>query len=412
VQADRSEASGVRFAVERALGQERLRTSRLFALFRLAGVSAYFVLSLVMGFVLGRPDWRTDWRLFATYWILAALLWAGGRRSDVVARLGGLAIPFLDMPAVFALQLIAIRITDPGYAVGSNTGLFVLLIMGAMAALDARDVALAAVVAVVLQTVLAAKARAPIGSIVFMDLMMVLAAGCTYLTRRITVLVNGATAEQLRHERLRRYFSPEVASMLANTPADDSVAESREVTLLFADLRRFTALAERLAGTDVVALLNAYLERMVRTIFTFGGTLDKFLGDGLMVYFGAPITQADNAERAVRCARAMQEELARWNRERTARGEVELEMGIGIHTGTVVLGSIGSRQRREYTALGDAVNVASRLQELSKTIEAPILISGVTRRALDDRIPLTACGPVHLRGRTEPLDVYRVAATS
>jgi adenylate cyclase len=226
------------------------------------------------------------------------------------------------------------------------------------------------------------------------------------------VLVTGATAEQLRHERLRRYFSPEVARMLADAPADDSVAESREVTLLFADLRHFTALAERLAGTDVVAILNAYFERMVRTIFTFGGTLDKFLGDGLMVYFGAPITQADHAERAIRCARAMQEELARWNQERRARGEVELEMGIGIHTGTVVLGSIGSRQRREYTALGDAVNVASRLQELSKTIEAPILVSEATRRALDDRVPLTACGPVQLRGRTEPLDVYRVAPTS
>jgi adenylate cyclase len=402
----------VRLAVERALGQERLRTSRLFALFRFAGVSAYFLLSLVMGFVLGRPDWRTDWRLFGTYWILAALLWAGGRRSNVIARLGGLAIPLLDMPAVLALQLVAIRIADPGYVVGSNTGLFVLLIMGAMAALDARDVILAVVVAVVLQTVLAAKASAPIGSIVFMDLMMILAAGCTYLTRRITLLVTGATAEQLRHERLRRYFSPEVASMLADTPADDSVPESREVTLLFADLRHFTALAERLSGTEVVAILNAYLERMVRTIFTFGGTLDKFLGDGLMVYFGAPITQADHAERAVRCSQAMQEELAHWNGERTARGEVELEMGIGIHTGTVVLGSIGPRQRREYTALGDAVNVASRLQELSKTIEAPILISEVTRRALDERFPLIACGPAQLRGRTEPLNVYRVATTS
>jgi len=85
---------------------------------------------------------------------------------------------------------------------------------------------------------------------------------------------------------------------------------------------------------------------MVRTIFTFRGTLDKFLGDGLMVYSGAPITQADHAERrAVRWAQTMQDELAHWNRERTARGEVELEMGIGIHTGTVVLGSIGPRRR-------------------------------------------------------------------
>jgi adenylate cyclase len=406
---DRSE---IRKAVERALGEERLRTLRLFALFRFAGVSSYFVLSLVLGFVLGRPDWRTDWRVFGAYWILATFLWAGGRRSETLARLGGLAIPFLDMPAVLVLQLIAIRIADPGYVVGSNTGLFVLLIMSAMSALAAREVAIAAGVALALHTVLAVEAQASIGSIVFMDLMMVLAAGGAYLTRRIVALVSEATAEQVRHDRLRRYFSPEVATMLADAPSDEPIAESREVTLLFADLRHFTTLAERLAGADVVAILNGYYERMVGTIFTFGGTLDKFLGDGLMVYFGAPLAQPDHAVRAVRCALAMQEALRRWNVERGMRGEVELHMGVGIHTGTVIAGSVGTAERREYTVIGDAVNVAARLQELTKTIEAPVLLSEATRRALPDGIDLAPCGAIQLRGRTQSLEVYRVAAAA
>jgi adenylate cyclase len=178
------------------------------------------------------------------------------------------------------------------------------------------------------------------------------------------------------------------------------------VTLLFSDLRDFTALAERLAGREVVALLNDYHEAMVDTIFSFGGTLDKYLGDGLMAYFGAPLPQPDHPERAVRCALVMRERLVRLNATRATSAEPPLHMGIGVHTGTVILGDIGAARRREYTAIGDAVNVAARLEELTKTRGLSLLVSESTRTRVGEAIAFTPAGMVELRGRTQPLGVY------
>jgi adenylate cyclase len=395
-------------AFRRALAAERLRSARLFCALRFVGVSAFFALALLMGVVIGRPGWANNWAIFTTYWAVAgALLWLA-RRSDIVARLASGAIPLLDMPAAFALQwTVLAHANDPGLIAGSSTGFFVLLIIAGMATLDGRQLVAAATVAATLELILLHRAGIDPSTGVMTALVMLMAAfGCTYVIRRSSQLVADVSSEQCRRERLGRYFSPRVAELLAATRDDVAVGESREVTVLFLDVRDFTALAERLDGPRVVALLNDLHRRMVDTLFAFGGTLDKYLGDGLMAYFGAPVAQPDHAERAVRCALAMAEELDRLNVERAAHADPPLHVGIGIHTGRVILGDIGAPQRREYTVIGDAVNVAARLQELTKAKGLPILVSAPTRERVGPNLLFEGIGAVEVRGRARPLDAY------
>lgn len=184
--------------------------------------------------------------------------------------------------------------------------------------------------------------------------------------------------------------------------------ELRTVTVLFADVRGFTALSERMAPQAVVAMLNDYLERMVNVVVAHGGTVDKFIGDAVMATFGVPLAKPDDAVRAVRAAVEMQRELAAWNRE---RGLAEpLRIGIGLHTGEVVAGNIGSAKKMEYTVIGDAVNTASRIEQLTKKLGAEILVSDVTAALLGDGFALRDLGTAEVAGKRLPLRVFAVDA--
>ncbi|MBI5382450.1 MAG: adenylate/guanylate cyclase domain-containing protein [Opitutae bacterium] len=208
---------------------------------------------------------------------------------------------------------------------------------------------------------------------------------------------------------LDKNVSPEVAAQLLRDGGALG-GEEREVTVLFADLRDFTAMSERLPPRELLALLNRYLDRMSAALEREGGVIDKFIGDAIMALFGAPLDQADAADRALHAALALQTALAGLNEELAAEGRPTLAIGVGINTARVVAGNMGSHRRLNYSVLGDGVNVAARLEALTRHPEyaATILASAATLRAARDRYATRALGEITVKGRKEPVGVHAV----
>lgn len=184
--------------------------------------------------------------------------------------------------------------------------------------------------------------------------------------------------------------------------------EKRKITVLFADIRHFSKLAESLPPEKVVAHLNEFLSIMIDVIFDKNGTLDKFIGDGLMIEFGAPLDDPNQEKHAIETAIAMQRALAKLNLDFEKRSQPRMEMVIGIHTGPAILGNIGSEKRMEYTAIGDTVNTASRIENAAKKLETPILVSETTWNPISDQFKGKDLGPLQLKGKTDPIKVFSI----
>jgi adenylate cyclase len=206
-----------------------------------------------------------------------------------------------------------------------------------------------------------------------------------------------------------RYVSKSVFDQLEANPSMAGLGGTRRtMTVLFSDIRGFTAASENASPESVVAQLNEYFTVMVRVLHAHQGTLDKFVGDMVMGLFGAPVDDPQHAEHAVDAARAMVAELVRLNARWKAEGRASLDIGIGINSGEMIAGNIGSEAIMSYTVIGDAVNLASRLESLNKEFHTRIIISDATRTQLTRSDDVTPLGEVIVKGRTQPVAIFEV----
>lgn len=231
------------------------------------------------------------------------------------------------------------------------------------------------------------------------------------------LLAFGQLAEAWKRRRLAllfgEYLPPELVEQMARDPARYSMApRGAELTVLFSDVRGFTSFSEKLPPPELAALMNRYLTVMTEIVRAHGGTLDKYIGDAIMAFWGAPRPDAAHAEHAVDAALAMQAALPALNAEFAARGWPAIRVTIGVNTGPVVVGDMGSRHRRAYTVMGDVVNVASRLQELSGKLEEPVLIGAATAAQQPPRRRCRPVAEVPIRGREQALAVFAPEAVA
>ena len=232
---------------------------------------------------------------------------------------------------------------------------------------------------------------------------------------QLATAFNQMTAGLAERDRVRdllgKVVSPEIATQLLQSDLKLG-GEERVVTILFCDLRDFTGMSEKMAPADVLTLLNRYLDRMSTVIEKHGGVIDKYIGDAIMALFGAPIADPAAASKAIAAAREMARALNVFNLELAAEGRPVLAFGIGINTARVVAGNMGSNTRLNYTVIGDGVNLASRLEALTKNpaYDTPIIVSESTLRAMQDPPPSRVLGEVTVRGKAEPVKIFALGA--
>lgn len=225
-------------------------------------------------------------------------------------------------------------------------------------------------------------------------------------------IANAALAQHLEQEalaraRFQRLLSPAIAELVVSGKLElKQGGEPRVTTMLFTDIRGFTSRSETMRAEDIVQMLNDYFERMVEIVFRFEGTLDKFVGDEIMALFGAPVSGRDDHVRAVKCALAMLDELRNFNNERESMGLPSFEIGVGINTGEVVAGYIGSSKAMQYTVIGAPVNLAARLCSAAKGMQ--ILLSEHTWGLVQDVFEVRELEPISPKGIAQPVRVFEV----
>jgi adenylate cyclase len=222
-------------------------------------------------------------------------------------------------------------------------------------------------------------------------------------------VVENFVREQREKRRLSQFFSPGVLREVVRHRDDNSLGSSRRlVTVLFSDIRGFTTLSERLEPEQVAEMLREYLTEMTEIVFRHGGTVDKYIGDCVMALYNVPFPDPEHAVKAVRTGLEFQEKTLEVSRRWEAKLGVQIRNGVGINTGEAVVGTMGSRQRLEYTAVGDTINLGARLESITKEYGIGIVISEYTRRLLGDEFMTRELGEVTVKGKSQPVKIFGV----
>ncbi|WDT80677.1 MAG: HAMP domain-containing protein [Candidatus Manganitrophus sp.] len=215
--------------------------------------------------------------------------------------------------------------------------------------------------------------------------------------------------KELIKRAFTQYVSENILESFLQNPKTLQLGGTRtEATILFTDVRNFTALAEQLEPSEVVHILNDYFAAVVEVVQKYEGTLDKFMGDAVMAVFGTPVRHENDEERAVRAAIEMNERFQLLKQKWIREGYPEIEIGIGINTGEVIAGNVGTLQRLAYTVIGNSVNMAARIEKLNKRYHTQILISASTYKRLESILDAIPLPPTRVRGKSEEIQVYVV----
>lgn len=400
------------FLTEEQLGERKINVLRLaFLLVFLANeFSNYYLLRVVEGWLHQRAVWT----------MLAWLAYAAGAWYLVNRRrLYDRPVKYVSAAADALFLALTIVLVE-----GNNGPLvpaFYILIVGCALRYSYRAILAASAFsalgyAAVWYTSFGNPRLTPIPAytaIIHLLIMVMMGAFAAYAVKKMRDLVLKFAENLLRREQaegaLSRYVSHQVARKIMEAPdGAAAMGEGRRThaAVLISDIRGFTPLSEGMDPAELVKLLNAYFSRMVDVVFRHDGTLDKFVGDALIVVFNDPFEQPDAERRAVACAAEMQREIAAFNKAQRAAGARTLGVGIGVHCGPVVAGNVGSATRMDYTVMGDTVNFSSRLQ--GKAPAGAVYVSG----AVKDKTPefsYRSAGKMEFKGYREPAEVFELA---